>query len=63
MLFEMPSTLPISAKLRPARRRRRTRASTFRSRFALGRPSRHGFGEKFGVSEEDFLKGVFKNLT
>jgi signal recognition particle receptor subunit beta len=23
---------------------------------------RHGFGEKFGVSEEDFLKGVFKNL-
>jgi signal recognition particle receptor subunit beta len=24
---------------------------------------RHGFGEKFGVSEEDFLKGVFNNLT
>jgi len=24
---------------------------------------RHGFGEKFGVSEEDFLKGVFKNLS
>ena len=23
---------------------------------------RHGFGEKFGVSEEDFLKGVFKTL-
>jgi len=23
---------------------------------------RHGFGEKFGVSEEDFLKGVFKNV-
>ena len=24
---------------------------------------RHRFGEKFGVSEEDFLKGVFKNLA
>jgi signal recognition particle receptor subunit beta len=24
---------------------------------------RHGFGEKFGVSEEDFLKGVFQNFT
>jgi mutual gliding-motility protein MglA len=24
---------------------------------------RHSFGEKFGVSEEDFLKGVFKNFT
>ncbi len=24
---------------------------------------RHGFGEKFGVSEEDFLKGVFKNVS
>jgi signal recognition particle receptor subunit beta len=24
---------------------------------------RHEFGEKFGVSEEDFLKGVFKNLS
>ena len=24
--------------------------------------SRHGFGSKFGVSEEDFLKGVFKNF-
>ena len=23
---------------------------------------RHHFGQKFGVSEEDFLKGVFKNL-
>mgnify|MGYP001811698213 CR=1 FL=1 len=23
---------------------------------------RHAFGEKFGVAEEDFLKGVFKNL-
>ena len=23
---------------------------------------RHGFGEKFGVSEEDFLKGVLKNF-
>ena len=23
----------------------------------------HSFGEKFGVSEEDFLKGVFKNFT
>lgn len=23
---------------------------------------RHTFGEKFGVSEDDFLKGVFKNL-
>jgi signal recognition particle receptor subunit beta len=23
---------------------------------------RHGFGEKFGVSEEDFLKGVFTNF-
>jgi signal recognition particle receptor subunit beta len=25
--------------------------------------TRHGFGEKFGVSEEDFLKGVFKNFV
>jgi mutual gliding-motility protein MglA len=25
--------------------------------------SRHSFGEKFGVSEEDFLKGVFKNFV
>ncbi|HXK21688.1 MAG TPA: hypothetical protein VMS55_03320 [Myxococcota bacterium] len=25
--------------------------------------ARHGFGSKFGVSEEDFLKGVFKNFT
>ena len=24
--------------------------------------ARHGFGSKFGVSEEDFLKGVFKNF-
>ena len=24
--------------------------------------TRHGFGSKFGVSEEDFLKGVFKNF-
>jgi signal recognition particle receptor subunit beta len=24
--------------------------------------ARHGFGEKFGVSEEDFLKGVFENF-
>ena len=24
---------------------------------------RHSFGEKFGVSEEDFLKGVFKNFV
>jgi signal recognition particle receptor subunit beta len=24
--------------------------------------ARHGFGTKFGVSEEDFLKGVFKNF-
>ncbi len=24
--------------------------------------SRHGFGEKFGLSEEDFLKGVFSNF-
>jgi signal recognition particle receptor subunit beta len=24
--------------------------------------ARHGFGEKFGVSEEDFLKGVFSNF-
>ena len=24
--------------------------------------ARHGFGAKFGVSEEDFLKGVFKNF-
>jgi signal recognition particle receptor subunit beta len=24
---------------------------------------RHGFGEKFGVSEEDFLKGVLSNLA
>jgi signal recognition particle receptor subunit beta len=24
--------------------------------------SKHGFGEKFGVSEEDFLKGVFANF-
>jgi signal recognition particle receptor subunit beta len=23
---------------------------------------RHAFGEKFGVSEEDFLKGVFTNF-
>jgi hypothetical protein len=25
--------------------------------------SRHGFGSKFGVSEDDFLKGVFKNFV
>jgi hypothetical protein len=25
--------------------------------------ARHGFGSKFGVSEEDFLKGVFKNFV
>ncbi len=25
--------------------------------------SRHGFGEKFGVSEEDFLKGVFSTVS
>lgn len=24
--------------------------------------ARHGFGQKFGVSEEDFLKGVFSNF-
>jgi hypothetical protein len=24
---------------------------------------RHSFGEKFGVTEEDFLKGVFTNFT
>jgi hypothetical protein len=24
---------------------------------------RHSFGEKFGVSEEDFLKGVFENFA
>ncbi len=23
---------------------------------------RHGFGDKFGVSEEDFLKGIFRNF-
>ena len=25
--------------------------------------ARHDFGAKFGVSEEDFLKGVFKNFS
>ena len=25
--------------------------------------ARHGFGAKFGVSEEDFLKGVFTNFV
>jgi signal recognition particle receptor subunit beta len=25
--------------------------------------ARHGFGSKFGVSEEDFLKGVFRNFS
>jgi len=25
--------------------------------------SKHGFGEKFGIAEEDFLKGVFANFS